>query len=156
MAQQLNPNDRQDATDDDLRRSTRLEEDLQIDPELREGPMTGGRIAAFALVVVLVLGAVFYGLNASSTGPNQPVAVSPGTPPPNQSAEQNTPPVAPGVRDVTPYNVQPNAQPGVTTGAAPTQPATPPSNAPTGQQADPGGTTGINPGNPGQQAPSGR
>src|SRR5215471_15844866 len=47
-------------------RPQRLEEDLQIDPELAEGRASGGKIALFALCIALVLGAVFYGLNNSS------------------------------------------------------------------------------------------
>src|ERR1700760_1889163 len=58
---------------DELRSPGRLETDparidneLQPDPELAEGPATGGRIAMFAVAIALVLGAVFYGLNNTS------------------------------------------------------------------------------------------
>jgi hypothetical protein len=106
--------------EDELRNAARLDNELQMDPQLAEGPASGGRIAAAAVAVVVVLGAVFYGLNHSTThsGP---------------STAQNTassPPAAPaGMRDVTP---RANTAPGQTTGAAPTQPQTPPSAAPTG------------------------
>ena len=60
--------------DDPYRRSrrrrtspgARLDNELQPDPELAEGPASGGKIAMFAVAVALVLGAVFYGLNNSS------------------------------------------------------------------------------------------
>jgi hypothetical protein len=109
--------------DDEYRRAARLDNELQPDPELAEGPASGAKVAMFALAVALVLGAVFYGLNNSST--NQP-----GT-----STAQNTqssPPAAPqGMRDVTPRAN--NMGPGTTTGAAPAQPQMPPSSAPAGQ-----------------------
>jgi hypothetical protein len=98
-------------------RPTRLDEELQIDPELSEGPAGAGKTALFAICIALVLGAVFYGLNNAS--PNLA-----STAPPTQTAQ--TQPAAPqaqappAVRDVTPKaDDQPNTQPGVTTGAAP-------------------------------------
>ena len=51
---------RSDPTDD---RAARLDNELQMDPELAEGPASGGRIAMFAVAIAVVLGAVFYGLN---------------------------------------------------------------------------------------------
>ena len=121
MAYERNPNDpyQRDLADNDARRTARLDNELQPDVELAEGPASGGRIALFAVAVAIVLGAVFYGLNNSSTN----VADSPSTP--AQSTAQNnaaSPPVAPGIRDVTPNS---NTQPGVTTGAAPAKPAQP-------------------------------
>ncbi|MGA7999213.1 MAG: hypothetical protein WCA28_30485 [Bradyrhizobium sp.] len=111
--------------DDELRRAQRLDNELQMDPELAEGPASGGKIAMFAVAVAVILGAVFYGLNNSTI--NQA-----GTSPPSSTA-QNTPaspPAAPsGMRDVTPRT---NTAPGVTTGAAPARPQTPPASAPTG------------------------
>lgn len=111
-------------------RSQRLDEELQVDPELAEGAAGGGRIAAYALAIVLVLGAVFYGMNTFSTGPTAtPTASSTA----NQNAAQTTTPATqPGVRDVTPYN----SQPGTTTGAAPARPIAPPANAPVGTEID--------------------
>jgi hypothetical protein len=115
MAIDRNPNDPYRSPDDpylsnsardDLRRQTRLENELQADPELAEGPISGGKIAAFAIAIALVLGAVFYGLNNTS--------MSPGT----SSTAQNkssSPPAAP---------------PGTTTGAAPSRPQPSPSPAP--------------------------
>ena len=111
--------------DDELRRAQRLDNELQVDPELAEGPANGGKIAMFAVAVAVILGAVFYGLNNSTI--NQAGTA------PTSSTAQNTPasPPAspPGMRDATPRT---NTAPGVTTGAAPARPQTPPSSAPTG------------------------
>jgi hypothetical protein len=110
--------------EDEYRRAARLDNELQPDPELAEGPASGGRIAMFAVAVALVLGAVFYGLNNSSTTPTGTSTA--------QNTTQSSPPAAPpGMRDVTPRTN--NMAPGTTTGAAPAQPQTPPSSAPTGQ-----------------------
>jgi len=107
---------------DQLGRQARLDNDLQVDPELAEGPANGGRIAVFAVAIAVVLGAVFYGLNNSSI--NQ-AATSPA-----QNTAQTSPPAAPpGMRDVTP---RANTEPGVTTGAAPATPVGPPASAPNG------------------------
>src|SRR5689334_24672190 len=87
----------------------RLDADLQPDPELAEGPSSTGRIAAFAVGIAILLAAVFYGLNNSSTGNNQA-----SNPPPTKSAQ--TQPASPSD----------NKAPGVTTGAAPSSPKAPP------------------------------
>jgi len=42
-----------------------LDDELQPDPDLAEGPAGGGRIAIFAVGIAVILGAVFYGLNNS-------------------------------------------------------------------------------------------
>jgi hypothetical protein len=122
MAYERNPNDpyQRDLADNEARRAARLDNELQPDVELAEGPASGGRIALFAVAIAIVLGAVFYGLNTSSTN----VAEKSATPATQSTAQNNAskPPVAPGVRDVTPNN---NTQPGTTTGAAPAKPAQP-------------------------------
>ena len=105
-------------TDDEVRRQARLnnlDNELQPDPELAEGPASGGKIAMFAIAIAVVLGAVFYGLN--NTTINQA-----GTSPTNQTAQTQpaNPAAPPGMRDVTPKS---NNQPGMTTGAAPARPA---------------------------------
>jgi len=116
----VNPAD----ADNEYRRAARLDNELQPDPELAEGPASGGRIALFAVAIAVVLGAVFYGLNNSSI--NQA-----GTSSTAQNTTQSSPPATPGgMRDVTPRS---NTAPGTTTGAAPAKPQTPPSSAPTGQ-----------------------
>ena len=105
-------------TDDEVRRQARLnnlDNELQPNPELAEGPASGGKIAMFAIAIAVVLGAVFYGLN--NTTINQA-----GTTPPSQTAQTQpaNPAAPPGMRDVTPKS---NNQPGMTTGAAPARPA---------------------------------
>jgi len=128
MAYQRNPNDpyrfpddpyRGNAADDEYRRAARLDNELQMDPELAEGPASSGRVAMFAVAIAVVLGAVFYGLNYSTI--NQA-----GTSSTAQNTQTSPPPTPPGMRDVTP---RPNTAPGQTTGAAP-QPLSP--TAPTG------------------------
>jgi hypothetical protein len=144
MANIPNPNDpyRPNPVDDDIRNPTRLDSELQADPELTEGPASGGRMAVYALGIVVVLGAVFYGLNNSSMNPGDTKTASqapttqdsaPKAPAPtNNIADSNSkPPVAPGVRDVTPSNTQL----GVTTGAARARPQAPQS-VPTGTEVD--------------------
>jgi hypothetical protein len=118
MAYQPNDPYRAGLTDDDIRRQARLnslDNELQPDPELAEGPANGAKIAMFAIAIAIVLGAVFYGLNNSSV--NQA-----GTTPPSQTAQTQpaNPAAPPGMRDVTP---RANGQSGMTTGAAPARPA---------------------------------
>jgi hypothetical protein len=130
MAYERNPNEPFSSADDEYRRSARLDSELQPDPELAEGPASGGRIAMYAVAVALILGAVFYGLNNTSINQagTSPTAQNIGQP----SMAQTSPPAAPpGMRDVTPGAN--NNAPGVTTGAAPARPQAPPSAAPTGQ-----------------------
>jgi hypothetical protein len=111
-------------TDSEIRRQARLDSELQADPELAEGPASGAKVAMFALAIAVVLGAVFYGLNNSSV--NQ-AGTSPATST-AQNTERTSPPAAPtGMRDVTPRT---NTEPGMTTGAAPARPQTPPAPAP--------------------------
>ena len=128
MAYERNPDDpyRPNLADDEYRRSARLDNELQPDPELAEGPASGGKVAMFAVAIALVLGAIFYGLN--NTTINQA-----GTSSTAQNTSQTSPPAAPGMRDVTPRT---NTDPGMTTGAAPARPQMPPSSAPTGQEID--------------------
>ncbi|HEY8334714.1 MAG TPA: hypothetical protein VIQ05_13050 [Tardiphaga sp.] len=148
MADPINPNDpyRPNPADDEMtRRSARLDE-LQPDPQLAEAPANGGRIAMVALGIAVILGAVFYGLNGGAVNPADTSKSATQSAPARQDSAQTTPrtptnniadskpPVAPGIRDVTPSNNQ-NNQPGVTTGAAPSRPQ-PPANAPTGAEVD--------------------
>jgi hypothetical protein len=107
---------------DETRRAARLDNELQMDPELAEGPASGSKVAMFAIAVAVVLGAVFYGLNNSSVQNGPSTA---------QNTTQTSPPAAPpGMRDVTPRT---NTDAGMTTGAAPARPQAPPSSAPSGQ-----------------------
>jgi hypothetical protein len=121
-----NPDDpyRSNLSDEEVRRQARLDNELQADPQLAEGPASSARVAMFAIAIAVVLGAVFYGLNNSTV--NQA-----GTTPTSTTA-QNTSPSSPagqppGMRDVTP---KANSEPGTTTGAAPARPQTPPAAAP--------------------------
>jgi hypothetical protein len=127
-----NPNDpyRANLTDDEIHRQARLnslDNEIQPDPELAEGPASGTKIAMFAIAIAVVMGALFYGLN--NTTVNQA-----GTSPTSQTAQTQpaNPAAPPGMRDVTPGR---NTEPGMTTGAAPARP-TPPSANPTGTEVD--------------------
>jgi cell division septation protein DedD len=117
MAYERNPDDpyRPNPADDEYRRAARLDNELQPDPELAEGPASGAKVAMFAIAIAVVLGAVFYGLNNSTI--NQA-----GTSSTAQNASQSTAPAAPRA----------NTDQGTTTGAAPARPQAPPSSAPSG------------------------
>jgi hypothetical protein len=122
MAYQPNPNDptRASLSDDEFRRQARLnslDNELQPDPELAEGPASGGKVAMFAIAIAVVLGAVFYGLNNTSVN-------NAGTSETTRTAQTQpaTPAVPPGMRDVTPKT---NNESGMTTGAAPSRPSAP-------------------------------
>ena len=97
---------------DDVRDPARLDSELQMDPELAEGPASSSRIALFAVGIAVVLGAVFYGLNNSSI--NQASTAPPATTAQNAPVA-SPPPAPPGMRDVTP---RANSEPGMTTGSA--------------------------------------
>ncbi len=109
MAIERNPND---PTNDELmrRRVNQFDEEIQADPELAEGPASGGRIALFAIALVAILGVVFYGMNSSNTSPDTtPTAqTTPASPPAGATAQA------------------PRAPAGQTTGMTRPQPATPP------------------------------
>jgi hypothetical protein len=115
MAKERIPNDpfHPRLDDDDFDRAARLDNELQPDPELAEGPISTGKVALFAVAIALVLGALFYGLNNTSVNHAS-------TSPPAQTAQR---PAAP------------NTQPGTTTGSATTRP-TPPTSNPTGTEVD--------------------
>ena len=108
MADDRFPNDpyRPNFADDEYLRAARRDADLQADPELGEGPASSGKVALFAVAIALVLGAVFYGLNNTSTS-NQ-ASNTPATQTAQQAPATN-PAAPPGMRDVTPRN---NAAPG--------------------------------------------
>ena len=133
MAKQHIPNDpyQTGLSDDDYDRAARLDTEVQADPELAEGHASRGRIALYAVAIIVVLGAVFYGLNHAGTDQAS-------TTPPAQTAQTHpaSPQAPPGMRDVTPHA---NSQPGVTTGAAtnpPTQPQPKPQSPATGSDLD--------------------
>lgn len=142
MATGINPNDPYDRdplrdpirTNIGERRSpVEIDNDLQVDPELAEGPARNGRIAMFAVGIAIVLGLVFYGLNNTSVS-QQNAATTP-TPANSQRSAETSPPAAPpGMRDVTP---RANGQPGTTTGSASAPPAQNPPSAPANNAAAP-------------------
>jgi hypothetical protein len=133
---------RANPADDEPRSAARLDNELQPDPELAEGPASGGRMLAFAVAIAVVLGGVFYGLNHSTVDHAGTASTAQNT--------QSSPPAAPtGMRDVTP---RPNTGPGVTTGAAPAQPQSPPSSAPTGQDMNRSGNPPMNNSTPADNA----
>ena len=91
-----------DLSDDEIRHQARLnslDNELQADPELAEGPASGAKVAMFAIAIAVVLGAVFYGLNNTTHQPG-------GAPPAGQTAQTQpaSPAAPPGMRDVTPRN----------------------------------------------------
>ena len=75
------------------------------------GPVSGTRVALYAVAVLALIGALFYGMSTTS----QDTASSPPT-----TTTAQRPATPPAVRDVTP---RPNTEPGMTTGSAPSQPA---------------------------------
>ncbi|MEH2543074.1 MULTISPECIES: hypothetical protein [unclassified Bradyrhizobium] len=132
MAHQPDPNDpyRAGLSDEEVRRQARfnsLDNELQPDPALSEGPPSGAKVAMFAVAIALVLGALFYGLN--NTTVQQAGTSSTNTAQQTQPANPSAPP---GMRDVTPRS---NTDPGTTTGAATNRP-TPQSQEPTGTEVD--------------------
>ncbi len=111
--------------------AARIDNELQPDPELAEGRSGGTRTALFAVAIAVVLGAVFYGLNNTTTDPagkqaaqtTAPVTTGSGEsappaakPQPSQAANEQVTPGNPAIRDVTPRNL--NTTPGTTTGSA--------------------------------------
>ena len=69
MANERFPEDpfRSGLSDDDFNRTSRYDRDLPpVDRDFDGGP-SGGKVALFAVGIALILGAVFYGLNNTST-----------------------------------------------------------------------------------------
>jgi hypothetical protein len=135
MAHNPNPNDPFVSPDDpylttrpdNMNRTSRLDNELQPDPELAEGPASSGKVAMFAVAIAIILGVVFYGLNNSTINQAGTATTA------QNSAPSTPPPAPPGMRDVTP---RANNAPGTTTGAAPASPQTAPSPAPAGQDVN--------------------
>ena len=122
MAYERDPSDL-NTVSDNLRRREALDNKFQADPELAEGPASGGRMALFAIAIIAILGVVFYGLNNSGSGVNT-AQTPPAAIPTQQNAQTNTP-------------NNPNANPGQTTGAAP---AAPQSGVPSSESNNSSGT----------------
>ncbi|MGJ4925774.1 hypothetical protein ACQR1I_10675 [Bradyrhizobium sp. HKCCYLS2038] len=98
-------------TGSEYERAARMDSQLQPDPELTEGRSSTGRVAAYALGIAILLGAVFYGLNNMSTRNDQA-----STTPASQSTSTTS--------------GKANTAPGVTTGAAGDRTTPPPAPAP--------------------------
>jgi hypothetical protein len=79
-----------------------------------EGPVSGTRVALYAVAVLALVGALFYGM---STATNHDTAANP---PASTMAQRPATAPPPAVRDVTPRQ---NTEPGMTTGSSPSQPA---------------------------------
>jgi hypothetical protein len=109
MADPVSPDDpyRSRVENTETRGARELDNRLQVDPELAEGRVNGGRMAAYIVGIVILLAAVFYGLNQGNKD-------NAGTAPPTQTSQSQ--PATPGT---TP---RPNTAPGTTTGAATNRP----------------------------------
>jgi hypothetical protein len=126
MANERIPNDpyRSGLSDSEFSRPSSYDDELRFDPEARD-PVSGAKVALFALGIALVLGAVFYGLNNTSVQQAQtspPAQTAQSQPQSPQSQPQSPLQAPPGMRDVTPHA---NTDPGVTTGQAQSRPTVP-------------------------------
>ena len=97
---------------------------LQADPGMQEGRVNASRLAIYGLVILVLVGAVFYGLSSQSPAPT-------GTAQSTSSAGNNPAASSSNIRDVTP-----NRDPGTTTGTAPIQAHGSPKSNPTGTEVD--------------------
>jgi hypothetical protein len=111
MAYRPNPNDPfiTPPPTDDIPRGT---DPMAYDRFDDAGPVSGTRVALYAVAVLALVGALFYGM---STATNDQAA----NPPATTTAERPTT-APPPARDVTP---RPNMGSGTTTGTAPSQSA---------------------------------
>lgn len=116
MAYRPNPNDPfiTPPPAEDIPRGT----DPMYDRVNDAGPISGTRVALYAVAVLALVGALFYGM---STATNDTASIAPAS-----TTAQRPATAPPPVRDVTPRRQ--NTDQGVTTGAAPSQPA--PADAP--------------------------
>jgi hypothetical protein len=120
MGNERIPNDPYGSGLDERDYNRHLDDEMRFDSDARE-PMSGTKVAMFAVAIAVVLGALFYGLNNTSVQQAQ-------TSPPAQTAQsqpQSPLQAPPGMRDVTP---RANTSPGVTTGQAPQRPTAPDGN----------------------------
>ena len=92
MANERIPEDpyRPTSPGDDMRKPMLLDNELQPDPELAEGPASSSRIAIFAVGIAVVLGAVFYGLNNTSINQAGTSSTAQNATPVNSAPPQNT------------------------------------------------------------------
>jgi len=110
-----------DLSANEMRSRANLENEMQPDLPLREGPTRNTSIALIAVGIAVILGIVFYGLNSSSL---HQASTAPGS-----ATTQNSASTTPST----------NSQPSTTTGTAPAKPQT---NSPASTQ--PGGASANN------------
>jgi hypothetical protein len=137
----LQPNDPYEAglSDDEIlrRRTERFDNELQADPELAEGPASGGRVALFAIAFIAILGVVFYGLNNPSTSPTSTAQTTTSSPANPAGGAMKAPPgqTTGSVMTPAPAPAQPpavnNTAPPASTAPAPAAPSSGSSSAPT-------------------------
>ncbi len=120
------PTTEADFSANQMRPPTGLDNEVQPDLPLKEGPSSNTSIALIAVGIAIVLGIVFFGLNSSSLHQASTA--------PKQTTSQNSASTAPRA----------NTEPGSTTGTAP---ATPQTNSPASTQPGGAGTNNANPGN---------
>ncbi len=146
MAIKRNDPFQSDVTNDELlrRRTAQLDNELQPDPELAEGPAGGGRIALFAIAIVAIIGVVFYGLNNPSIAPQpestaQTTTTAPVTPAPGQTTGSATSPQTSPPASTPPSVTQPgdNSSSDSNSGSTSMAPAPSPSNGGTTQSGPP-------------------
>lgn len=111
MALERDPNERNPSNEELRQRAERLDNELQPDPELAEGPASGSRITLFAIAIIAILGVVFYGLNNSAIAPEGSTTASQTAP---ATTGSNPAPANPAQKDAN----APNTAPGQTTGSA--------------------------------------
>jgi len=110
----------------EMRPRADLDNEVQPDLPLREGPSSNTNIALIAIGIAIVLGIVFYGLNSSTVHQASTV--------PGPTTSQNSTSTAPRT----------NNPPGTTTGTAPANPQT---NSPASTQPGGAGSNNAGPGN---------
>ena len=87
MALQRNPNDPLDPD----RPTTRLDQEMDSGTGLSDTRVTSGRVVLAALAVVVLIGALFYGMNMSSTTPSSTASQNSGTTTGSAPASPQTP-----------------------------------------------------------------
>ena len=128
MAIDRDPQERIPTNEELRQRAANLDNRLEADLELAEGPASGSRIALFAVAIIAILGVVFYGLNNSAMAPDGSTTASQTAP---VTTGSNPTPATPAQKDAQKNNMAPNTAPGQTTGSAkPSAPMGAPQSAP--------------------------
>ncbi|MDB5627575.1 MAG: hypothetical protein JWR73_3377 [Tardiphaga sp.] len=116
--------------------SPRLDGELQVDPELKEGPASSGRMVMFGAAIVVVLGMVFYGLNNSAKAPDGTSATASQSTPAAQTGTNKAEKSAAPNQSAPARPSAPNSAVGTTTGSAAPTNTQQPRSAPTGTEVD--------------------